>query len=73
MKKRCKEEGLKKVRINSSGCLDRCELGAVMVIYPSGDWYHYENEHDIEKIIAQHLKDGKKVEELSLKVDQKRL
>ena len=32
MKARMKELGLEKVRINSAGCLDRCELGPVIVI-----------------------------------------
>ena len=39
MKKRAKELGLKKVRVNQSGCLERCELGAALVIYPEGIWY----------------------------------
>ena len=33
----------KKIRINKSGCLDRCELGPVMVIYPEGVWYSFKN------------------------------
>ena len=36
-KKRIKELGLAgqgKVRINQAGCLDRCEEGPVMVVYP---------------------------------------
>ena len=39
MKSKAKALGLKNVRINSSGCLDRCELGPTMVIYPEGVWY----------------------------------
>ena len=32
--------GLKgKVRANKSGCLDVCELGAAVVIYPENIWY----------------------------------
>ena len=42
MKARGKELGLgKRIRLNKSGCLDRCELGPVMVIYPQGIWYSY--------------------------------
>lgn len=36
-KKRCKELGINgegRVRINKAGCLDRCELGPVLVVYP---------------------------------------
>ena len=36
MKKRISELGLKRVRVNQSGCLDRCELGPIMVVYPEG-------------------------------------
>jgi hypothetical protein len=32
MKVRVKEEGISGVRINASGCLDRCELGRCAVI-----------------------------------------
>ncbi len=41
-KQRCKEEGLSahhNVRINKSGCLNRCAEGPCMVIYPEGRWY----------------------------------
>ena len=42
----------KRVRINKSGCLDRCELGPVMVIYPEGIWYHYQSREDIDEILS---------------------
>ena len=44
MKQRAKEMGLPSTRINSAGCLDRCEFGPVMVIYPEGVWYSPKNE-----------------------------
>ena len=69
-KKRVKELGLSgegKVRINQAGCLDRCELGADMVIYPDGVWYHYENETDIDEILTTHIKGGGRVTRLMLK------
>src|SRR5690349_21653830 len=36
MKVRAKELGLRTTRINAAGCLDRCEFGPTMVIYPEG-------------------------------------
>ena len=36
MKARAKELGLLRVRINTSGCLDRCERGPCIVVYPEG-------------------------------------
>lgn len=70
MKSRVKELGLEGVRVNLSGCLDRCALGPVMVIYPEGIWYTYNTEVDVEEIIERHLKKGERVERLLLTPDQ---
>jgi len=67
LKARAKELGLKGVRINSAGCLDRCELGPVMVIYPEGVWYSYATHADIDEILAIHLLEGGRVERLMLR------
>jgi (2Fe-2S) ferredoxin len=73
MKSKVKELGLPNIRINASGCLDRCELGCAMVIYPEGVWYTYASEADIDEIIEAHLKQGRRVERLILKARQKEL
>ena len=68
-KKRMKELGLTgagKVRVNKSGCLDRCEEGPVCVVYPEAVWYTYVDESDIDEIIDSHLVDGKPVERLKI-------
>jgi (2Fe-2S) ferredoxin len=45
------QHGLKgKVRANKSGCLDACELGAVVVIYPDNIWYTRVEVQDIDEI-----------------------
>jgi len=67
LKARAKELGLKGVRINASGCLDRCELGPTMVIYPEGIWYRYANEADLEEILRVHIANGGRVARLMLK------
>ncbi len=72
-KKRVKELGIPKTRINSAGCLDRCELGPVIVVYPEGIWYRPTSEQDIDLIISQHLSAGIPVEKLRLADTQKRL
>jgi (2Fe-2S) ferredoxin len=64
-----KERGLAgpgQVRVNKAGCLDRCELGPVAVVYPEGVWYTYVDEEDIDEIVDSHLRDGKPVERLRL-------
>jgi (2Fe-2S) ferredoxin len=69
MKKKAKTMDIGRVRINVSGCLDRCELGPTMVIYPEGIWYRYETEADIDEILDRHLKEGQVVERLMLKTE----
>ena len=66
MKVRAKELGVPKVRVNLAGCLDRCELGPCMVIYPEGIWYKLETREDVDEILTSHLRDGKHVERLML-------
>ncbi|MFC1481488.1 ferredoxin [Candidatus Neomarinimicrobiota bacterium] len=50
-------EGLKKrglkdiVRANKTGCLDACELGPAVVIYPLGIWYLHVTPGDVEEIV----------------------
>jgi (2Fe-2S) ferredoxin len=66
MKVRVKELGIKDTRVNVSGCLDRCELGPVMVIYPEGVWYTYKSTSDIDEIVSTHLQKGGRVERLLL-------
>jgi (2Fe-2S) ferredoxin len=66
MKKRAKDLGLDDVRINASGCLDRCELGPTMVIYPEGVWYTFESEADIDEILQRHVIDDDRVDRLCL-------
>lgn len=56
--------GKDQVRINTAGCLDRCGLGPVMVIYPEETWYSYQSEADIDEIIESHLRNNQKVSRL---------
>ena len=72
-KHRAKELGLPGTRVNMAGCLDRCELGPVMVIYPDGAWYHVETTRDIDEIFESHILNGQPVERLLLKNDQRDL
>ena len=61
-----KMKGPGKVRINKAGCLDRCDQGPVMVIYPEAVWYTYIDKDDVEEIIQEHLINGRTVERLKL-------
>lgn len=55
-----------RIRINSAGCLDRCNEGPVLVVYPEEVWYTYVDEKDLDEIIEQHLKHGRVVERLKI-------
>jgi len=66
MKNQVKTKNIKNVRINTSGCLDRCELGPTLVIYPAGIWYQCNNKEDVDRIISQHLQAGDVVKDLVL-------
>src|SRR5271163_732916 len=66
-KDRLTELGLKrKVRANKSGCLDQCEHGPTVVVYPEAVWYGRVQLTDVEEIIASHVIGGKPVERLVL-------
>ena len=71
MKDRAKALGIKGTRVNAAGCLDRCELGPVMVIYPEGVWYTYKTTADIDEILQTHLVDGGRVTRLMLQPQDK--
>ncbi len=66
LKTRVKECGLSRVRVNTTGCLHRCSLGPVLVIYPEGVWYSFKDEADIDLILDRHLLKGERVDSLML-------
>lgn len=66
MKARTKELGLPRVRVNAAGCLDRCELGPCVVIYPEGVWYRIGSTADVDAVLERHVAGGGRVAELLL-------
>lgn len=58
--------GLGQVRVNTAGCMDRCEEGPVIAVYPEGIWYTYVDKADIDEIIHEHLQNGRIVERLRI-------
>ena len=66
MKARAKELGLAGVRVNMAGCLDRCEYGPTMVIYPEGIWYKIETKSDVDEVLEMHLRQKGRVARLML-------
>ena len=66
MKARAKELGIANIRVNSAGCLDRCELGPCVVIYPDGVWYRIGSTADVDTVLQAHLVEGGRAEALML-------
>ena len=53
IKNKVKELAIKKVRVNSSGCLNRCKLGPTVVSYPEGNWYKISSKNDVDLFIEE--------------------
>ncbi len=67
LKERVKVLKLKpRVRINAAGCLDHCEHGVTMVVYPEAVWYAFVTREDVDEIVDSHLVGGQPVERLRL-------
>lgn len=47
------------VRANKAGCLDQCELGPAVVIYPQGIWYGGVQVSDVPRIVEETVIHGR--------------
>lgn len=57
--------GLKgRVRANHAGCLDQCEHGVTVVVYPEQVWYGFVKPEDVAEIVREHLVNGRPVARL---------
>lgn len=68
MKLKLAKMGLTKVyRANTSGCLNACEFGAALVIYPEGIWYGGVQQSDLDEIIEKSILGNEKIDRLLIK------
>ena len=67
LKKELKARGLDdRIRANNAGCLDQCETGITVVVYPEQVWYGHVTVADIPELVERHLLKGELVERLLL-------
>ena len=70
-KKRLKEKNLSiKVRAQKAGCLDICNYGQTIVVYPEGVFYVGVKIDDVEEIIEEHIVHNRPVKRLMLSTDK---
>lgn len=67
LKKRLGERGVKEwVRANNAGCLDQCEHGVTVVVYPEQVWYGGVTPEDADEIVDRHVLGGEFVQRLMI-------
>ncbi|MCG3114556.1 MAG: (2Fe-2S) ferredoxin domain-containing protein [Candidatus Manganitrophus sp. SA1] len=49
----------KNVRVTLCRCLGQCGNGPNMVIYPEGTWYGHVEEKEVDRLVKEHLIEGK--------------
>jgi (2Fe-2S) ferredoxin len=70
LKDAAKEAGLgNRIRVNKSGCLDQCEHGVTVAVYPDAVWYGFVADKDVQEVVSEHLVGGRPVERLELAED----
>jgi (2Fe-2S) ferredoxin len=69
-KKELKKAGVARTtRANHAGCLDQCEHGPVVVIYPQGIWYGRVKAEDVSRIVESTIVNGEILEDLKIADD----
>lgn len=65
LKQELTTRGLAKlIRANNAGCLDQCDHGVSIVVYPEQVWYGGVTEADVVEIVERHLIGGEVVTRL---------
>ena len=57
------------VRANKAGCLEQCEVGPTVVIYPQGIWYGHVQPSDVPRILDETVLGGRVLKDLLIPAD----
>ncbi|HEY0057068.1 MAG TPA: (2Fe-2S) ferredoxin domain-containing protein [Pedobacter sp.] len=70
-KKLIKDRGLNtQIRAQRTGCLEACEAGPSVVIYPEGIFYSRVQLSDVEEIVTSHLEHNNPVDRLIMNFEE---
>jgi (2Fe-2S) ferredoxin len=69
LKGKVEAANLPTVRVKQSGCMDHCEHGQTIAVYPEDVWYGFVRVEDLDEIVDKHLRRGRPVERLVLRPD----
>jgi len=65
LKAKAKAAGITdRVRVNKSGCLNQCDSGPMMVVYPEAIWYAGVSLEDVDEILERTLMQGEVIDRL---------
>ena len=58
LKELIRERGYRtKIRVSKSGCMDRCEEGANMMVFPDNTWLSHVGDGDLEGLVDRLIAD----------------
>ncbi len=50
-----------RVKVSTTPCLGVCLRGPILVVYPDGVWYHHVDDELLNRIVDEHLRQGRPV------------